>query len=152
MCISLHLWKWPGDKMMMWKGVEKQIQPRIILNYPWKKFFFMSNWHFCDDYTVTAASQEPCSRLLTTPSFTPVLAFFWPEEFKPVWKISTGFKKFKPKKNLNHNIIILYLCQGILNSVKAGFFSPMSTTEFFIYAFLMSFSLFMKVTENLVKE
>ena len=117
-----------------------------------KNFFFMNNWHFCDDYTVTAASQEPCSRLLTTPSFTPVLAFFWPEEFKPVWKISTGFKKFKPKKNVNHNIIILYLCQGILNSVKAGFFSPMSTTEFFIYAFLMSFSPFMKVTENLVKE
>ena len=70
--------------MMMWKGVEKQIQPRIILNYLEKNFFFMSNWHFCDDYTVTAASQEPCSRLLTTPSFTPVLAFFWPEEFKPV--------------------------------------------------------------------
>lgn len=39
MCISLHLWKWPGDKMMMCKGVEKQIQPRIILNYPWKNIF-----------------------------------------------------------------------------------------------------------------
>ena len=111
------------------------------IKLPLKKYFFMSNWHFCDDYTVTAASQEPCSRLLTTPAFTPVLAFFWPEEFKPVWKISTAFKKIKPKTNLNHNIIILYLCQDILNSVKEAFFSPNVYNWIFYLCLLVFFFL-----------
>ena len=48
--------------MMMWKGVEKQIQPRIIITRE-KIFFYEYNWHFWDDCTVTAASQEPCYRL-----------------------------------------------------------------------------------------
>ena len=59
--------------MMMWKGVEKQVQPRIIIITLEKILFYelvTACRHFCDDYTVTVASQEPCSRLLTTTAFT----------------------------------------------------------------------------------
>lgn len=45
----------------MMKGVEKQIQPRIIIML--EKMFLLGVTGTCDDCTVTAASQEPCYRL-----------------------------------------------------------------------------------------
>jgi len=108
----------------------------------------MSYWHFCDDYTVTAASQEACSRLLTTTAFTLLHSFGLKnsnqfEKFQPV------LKKCKPKKNLNHNIIMLYkfvsrlhlLCIHVLSVKEEQSFPLMSTTEFF-YLCLVFFSLY----------
>ena len=87
------------------------------------------------------------------------VTFFQPEKFKPVWKISTGFKKIQTKEKFEpqNNYYIMFvsrhlLCIHVLNSVKEEFFSPnVYNWIFFIYVFL-SFSPFIKVKENLLKD
>lgn len=87
------------------------------------------------------------------------VTFFRLEKFKPVWKISTGFKKIQTKEKFEpqNNYYIIFvsrhlLCIHVLNSVKEEFFSPdVYNWIFFIYVFL-SFSPFIKVKENLLKD
>ena len=127
MCISLHLWV--GGKMMMWKGVEKQIQPRIIITL--EKIFFL--WVTGASGTTAQSLQLPKNPAIgfDHPCIYAV-TFFWPEKFKPVWKISTGFKKIQIKEKFepqNNNYYIIFvsrhlLCIHVLNSVKEEFFSP----------------------------
>lgn len=140
----------------MMKGVEKQIQPRIIITL--EKIFFLG-------VTGTSVTTAQSLQLPKNPAigfdhlWIYTVTFFRPEKFKPVWKISTGFKKIQTKEKFEpqNNYYIIFvsrhlLCIHVLNSVKEEFFSPnVYNWIFFVYVFL-SFSPFIKVKENLLKD
>ena len=71
----------------------------------------------CDDCTVTAASQEPCYRLWPPLHLHTLLHSFGLKNSNKFEKFQPVLKKFKPKKNLNHKIIMtLHLCQDIYSA------------------------------------
>ena len=140
------------------EGCWETNQPRIVLNYPWKNIFL---WVTGTSVMTTQSLQlpkNPAQGFWSPLHLHQFLHSFGLKNSNQFEKFLPVFKKFKPKKNLNHNIIYIIfvsrhlLCIHLLNSVKEGFFSPyVYKVEFFIYAFLY-FSPFMKVKENLVKE
>ena len=116
-------------------------------NYAWKIFFL---WVTGASGTTAQSLQLPKNPAIgfDHPCIYTV-TFFRLEKFKPVWKISTGFKKIQTKEKFEpqNNYYIIFvsrhlLCIHVLNSVKEEFFSLMSTTEFFYLCLLVFFSLY----------
>ena len=154
MCISLHLWV--GDKNDDVEGCWETNTTKNY-NYAWKNIFL---WVTGTSGTTAQSLQLPKNPAIGFDHLCIyTVTFFRPEKFKPVWKISTGFKKIQTKEKFEpqNNYYIIFvsrhlLCIHVLNSVKEEFFSPnVYNWIFFIYVFL-SFSPFIKVKENLLKD